>query len=62
METYGGRTVVVIRGRKYYVLSRHRTKFNADRQLKRKRYPFAKIRKVGKWWAIVQLLPKRYQG
>jgi len=62
METYGGRSVVVIRGHKYYVLSRHRTKFNAKRQVRRSDFPrTAKVRKVGKWWALVQLLPKQYQ-
>jgi len=69
-QTYGGHTIVVhptmahsvviSRGHKYYVLSKHRTKFNARRQLKRIDLP-AKILKVGDWWVVAQGLPRQYQ-
>lgn len=59
-EKYGGRPVVIINGYKYYVISKHRTKFNANRQLRKLDYP-AKVRKADKWWVIVRALPKQFQ-
>lgn len=45
-ETYGGHPVVLVDGCKYYVLSKHKTNFNARRQLRRLDYK-GKIRKMG---------------
>ena len=58
---YGGRPVVMMDGYKYYVVSKHKTQFNARRQLRRLDNP-AKIRKIGKWWMILQALPRQYQN
>jgi len=60
-ETYAGHPVVVDNGYKYYVVSKHKTNFNARRQLRRLDNP-AKIRKIGKWWMIIQGLPRQYQN
>jgi len=59
-EKYNGRPVVLVDGYKYYFVSRHKTNFNACRQHRRLDYK-GKIRKVGKWWVILQGLPGKYQ-
>ena len=60
-EHYAGRPVVIVNGYKYYVVSKHRTSFNARRQSRRLDYK-GKIRKIGNWWVILQGLPRQYQN
>ena len=62
-EKYAGHDVVVASGYKYYVVSKHKTQFNARRKFGRLDFPkTAKIRKVGKWWMVLQGLPRQYQN
>jgi hypothetical protein len=60
-EHYAGLPVVVVDGYKHYVVSRHKTWFNARRKLWQLDYG-GQIRKVGKWWMILHGLPKKFQN
>jgi hypothetical protein len=60
-EKYGGRPVVSANGYKYYVVSKHRTQFNAHRASRRLDNP-SRILKIGTWWMILQTLPKKFQN
>ena len=60
-EAYAGRLVVIDNGYKYYVVSKHKTQFNASRQLRRLD-SLAKVRKIGKWWMILHALPRQFQN
>lgn len=60
-EHYAGRPVAVVDGYKHYVVSKHKTQFNAHRQIRRLDYK-GKIRKIGKWWMVLQILPKKFQN
>lgn len=59
-EKYGGRPVVRVDGYLYYIVSKHKTQFNARRQHRKLDFR-GKIRKVGNWWMILQGLPKDFQ-
>ena len=59
-EKYGGRPVVLVNGYRYYVVSKHKTNFNARRQFRRLGYR-GKIHKVGNWWMIIRGLPMQFQ-
>ena len=60
-ETYASHPVAMLNGYKYYVVSRHKTWFNARRRFRQMAYR-GKIRKMGKWWMILQALPKKSQN
>jgi hypothetical protein len=60
-ELYAGSPVVIIDGYRYCIVSKHKTQFNAHRQLRKLDYK-GRMRKVGKWWMILQGLPKKYQN
>ena len=58
---YAGRPVVMVDGYRYYVVSRHKTRFNATGVLRKLDWK-GRVRKVGKWWMVLQGLPKKYQN
>ena len=64
-EKYGGRPVVLVNGYRYYVVSKHKTNFNARRrlsQLRRLGSYRGGVYKVGNWWMIIQVLPGQFQA